>query len=317
MQIIFLGTGAGSPSPQRNVAAIALRPTQRSDAWLFDCGEATQHQIMQSTITLAQVRRIFISHLHGDHVFGLPGFLATRGLSGVRSPIDIYGPKGTRAYLEGVLAATSTWTPFEMRMHDIEPGHVLDDGGIRVRCARLEHGIESLGYRVDEPDELGHFDAARAAQLGVPPGPLFGRLKSGEDVTLDDGTLVKPDGLVGPPLRGRSFTYCSDTSYCRSAVELALGCDVLVHEATFASFDVGVADLSGHSTAATAARVAAEAGAEQLVLTHISGRYSPGSPIEVGQLLNEAIAIFANTVAAEDFMTIDVARRGDLREPIR
>src|SRR5688572_23047499 len=152
MQLTFLGTGAGAPSPGRNVAAVALRLPQRSDVWLFDCGEATQHQFMRSPASMAQVRRIFISHLHGDHVFGLPGFLATRGLGGVRTPLDIYGPSGTRAFLDSVIAATSTWIPFPFAVHDIEPGEILDDAGFRVRCARLVHGIESLGYRVDEPD---------------------------------------------------------------------------------------------------------------------------------------------------------------------
>ena len=308
MQITFLGTGAGIPSTRRNVAAMALRLSQRSELWLFDCGEATQHRFMTSAVSMGQVTRIFISHLHGDHVFGLPGFLATRGLGGLRTPLDVYGPPGLRAMLEGVLAATSTWVPYPLRIHEIEPGEVLDDRGVRVRCASLLHGVQCLGYRVSEPDEPGRFDPARAAAQGIPAGPLFGRLKRGETIDLD-GRIITPEGLVGPPLPGRSVVYCTDTAYSEAAVALAERCDLLVHEATFASADAAIADVSGHSTAATAARVASEAGARRLVLTHIRARYAPEQPIGLDDLLTEARAIFAATDLADDGMNVEVERR--------
>jgi ribonuclease Z len=308
MQIIFLGTGAGVPSPRRNVAAVVLRLSQRSDIWLFDCGEATQHRFMTGPVSMGSVRRIFISHLHGDHVFGLPGFLATRGLGGIRTPIDIYGPAGLRTFLEGVLASTTTWVPYPLAIHEVAPGVILDDDGVTVRCAELVHGVPCLGYRVDEPSMPGRFDVERARDLGVPPGPLSGRLKRGETVTLDDGRTVSPEGIVGPPISGRSIAYCTDTSYCAGAVELAAGCDLLMHEATFAAADAAIADASGHSTAATAARVAGEAGARRLVLTHISSRYGRDNPIDVPDLVAEARAIFPHTEAAEDMMVVDVER---------
>ena len=306
MQLTFLGTGAGAPSPQRNVAAVALRLPQRSEVWLFDCGEATQHRLMASPVSIGQITRIFISHLHGDHVFGLPGLLATRGLGGLRTPIDIYGPRGLRAFLDGVLSTTTTWVPYPLGIHEVEPGDIFDDGGFRVRCAPLVHGVECLGYRVDEHTLPGRLDADRAAELGVPNGPLLGRLKRGESVELADGTLVSSDDVVGPPIRGRSVVYCTDTSYTSHAVELARDCDLLVHEATFAECDADIADDSGHSTASTAARVAAEAGAARLVLTHISARYGPAGSTDVSTLEAEARAIFPETVAADEMMTVDI-----------
>jgi ribonuclease Z len=308
MQITFLGTGAGIPSLRRNVAAMALRLPQRSDLWLFDCGEATQHRFMASPVSMGQVRRIFISHLHGDHVFGLPGFLATRGLGGLRTPVDVYGPKGIGAFVDAALTATSTWVPYELTIHEIAPGDVIDDDGFTVRCAALAHGVPCLGYRVDEPQQTGRFDVERAAELGVPPGPLFGALKRGESVTLDDGRTIAPEGLVGAPIVGRSVAYCTDTSYTTAAVDLARGCDLLVHEATFAESEAEVADASGHSTAATAARVAREAGAKHLVLTHISSRYARENAVDVPDLLAEARAIFPATDVAEDMMVVEVER---------
>jgi ribonuclease Z len=309
MHVTFLGTGAGVPTPRRNVAAVALRLPQSSETWLFDCGEGTQHRFMRSSASMGQVTRIFISHLHGDHVFGLPGLLATRGLSGLRSPVEIYGPRGIRTFLEGALASTSTWIPYPLTIAEVVPGRVLADGELVVTCAALRHGVQCLGYRVDERDHVGHFDAERASALGVPEGPLFGRLKRGEAVTLEDGRIVTPEHLVGPPIRGRSVVYCTDTAYSENAVELARDCDLLIHEATFADADEEIAEPSGHSTARGAARVASESGARRLVLTHISSRYAPDNPVDVPELLAEACAVFPATEIAEDLMTIDVARR--------
>lgn len=185
MELIFLGTGAGAPTPQRNVAAVVLRLPQRPDLWLFDCGEATQHRFMASPVSMARVRRIFLSHLHGDHVFGLPGFIATRGMGGVMTSLDVYGPVGTRALVETVLAATSTWVPYPLTIHEIQPGVILDDGAFSVRCAAQSHGIPCFAYRVDEQDQAGHLDAARAHERGVPAGPMLGELKRGQSVRHD------------------------------------------------------------------------------------------------------------------------------------
>lgn len=308
MQLHFLGTGAGIPSPRRNVAAVALRLSQRPDVWLFDCGEATQHRFMASSVSMGQLTRVFISHLHGDHVFGLPGLIASRGLGGLRTPLSIFGPPGIKAFLDQVLASTTTWVPYELTVHEVEPGLILDDGGFTVHCAKLEHGVTCMGYRVAEPDQPGRFDVARAAELGIAPGPIYGRLKNGEAVELEDGRIITPDRLVGPPLPGRSVVYCTDTAYSEAAVALAERGDLLVHEATFAEQEAAIADASGHSTATTAARVATEARVRRLLLTHISARYAPGNPIELCDLLAEARQLFPATDLAEDGMTVDVER---------
>jgi ribonuclease Z len=308
MLLTFLGTSAAAPTRTRNMSALALRLPERAEVWLFDCGEATQHQIMRSELKASQIRRIFITHLHGDHLFGLPGLLATRGQGGEVDRIDLYGPAGLDDYLQAVLRYSHTRLPYEVGVHTVCDGQVHDDGRFAVRCAPLEHRVPAFGYRVSEHDRAGAFDAAQAAALGIPAGPLYGRLKHGERITLPDGRQLEGRALVGPPERGRSLAYCSDTTYSRRSVELASAVDLLVHEATFAERDAELAQLSGHSTASGAARVAREAGVGRLVLTHFSARYATDDQIGFDALLAEARAIFPATELAADFLTVEIPR---------
>jgi ribonuclease Z len=305
MEITFLGTGAGVPTPARNVASLALRLPQRPETWLFDCGEGTQHRLLASTVGIGKLRRIFITHLHGDHLFGLPGLLATCGMAGSARPVEVYGPDGIVSFLRTVLDITGTQLPYELAIHTVHEGTVLEDDDLTVTARRLEHRIETYGYRVTERDRPGRLDAARALALGVPDGPMLAQLKRGETIVLADGTVVDGRTLCGAPEPGRSFAYCSDTAYARSAVELARGADLLIHEATFAEDHREIAEASGHATAAMAARTAAEAGAAHLLLTHISSRYGAGEL----RLLDEARAIFPAAELAYDLMTIEIPRK--------
>jgi ribonuclease Z len=223
-------------------------------------------------------------------------------------PIDVYGPPGLDGYLGAALGFPPARLPFPLAVHEVTPGLLFDDGGVRVRCLPLAHRVPSFGYRLDEHDRPGHFDAARAAALGVPPGPLYGRLQRGERVRLEDGRTVDGAGLSGPPEPGRSLAYCTDTIYHQRSVELARRVDLLVHEATFATPDAELARVSGHSTAAEAARIAREAEVGRLVLTHFSSRYGgPGSP-GAQLLLAEARAIFPDTTLAADFLQLEIPR---------
>lgn len=273
IRIVFLGTSAAAPSRTRNVSSVAVQIDGR--VLLFDCGEGTQHQLLRAPVRSGALASIHLSHLHGDHVYGLPGLLATLSLNGRTEPLSIFGPEGTREYLEGVLRTTHHHPSFEIRFQS-----TLD-------FAPLEHSVPCFGYRIVERDHPGKFDPVKAEALGFRPGPDFARLAREQDPRV-----------VGPPRPGRRIVYCTDTRPCAAAIELARGADVLIHEATYGEELADEAHARFHSTAAGAARVAAEAGVGQLILTHFSTRYADVTP-----LLAEAQAIFPNTVAAEDIAT--------------
>jgi ribonuclease Z len=311
VQVTFLGTSSGVPTRGRNVSAVALRLPQRSELWLFDCGEATQHQFLRSDLRVSQLRRIFITHMHGDHVFGLPGLLASLGLAGTCPGIDLYGPDPLRDYLEGILRTSSTRIGYPLRTHRVrkaaESGTVLfEDEELQVRCAPLTHRVPAFAYRVDQKPRAGRFDIERARQLGIPAGPIYAELKAGRTVTLEDGRIINGASLTGPERPGASVVYCTDTVFCEAAVALAQGADLLIHESTFSHGEAELAIARQHSTSTMAAQTAREAGVRQLVLTHLSPRYMPGNPQCPDDLLTEARAIFAETILAKDFLSLDV-----------
>lgn len=309
MQITFLGTSAGIPARSRNVSCVALRLPQRGEVWLFDCGEGTQHQLLKSDIRLSQITRIFITHLHGDHIFGLIGLLATAGMAGHLRGVDLYGPPGLDQYVREVMRLTGTHLPYPVEVHTVQEGEIHEDDLFFVRCLRLKHRVQTFGYCVVEQDQPGHFDVEKAAALGLPAGPLYGRLKRGESIRLPDGRQVDGKDLCGPKQRGRRVAYCTDTIYCRNAVELARDADVLIHEATFALADEELAHRALHSTTLMAAQVALEASVRQLIITHFSPRYARGNPVEFDDLLSEARSLFPQTLMAHDFLTFEVPRR--------
>jgi ribonuclease Z len=311
VQVTFLGTSSGVPTRGRNVSAVALRVPQRSELWLFDCGEATQHQFLRSELRVSQLSRIFITHMHGDHVFGLPGLLASLGLAGTCSGVDLYGPDPLRDFLEGVLRTSSTRIGYPLRTHRVKEAArsgvlLLDDGDLTVRCAPLTHRVPAYAYRVDQKPRPGRFDVERAQALGIPPGPIYAELKAGRSVTLDDGRVINGASLCGPERPGTSVVYCTDTVFCEAAVELAAGADLLIHESTFSHGEAELAIARQHSTSTMAAQTALAAGVKQLVLTHLSPRYMPGNPMTPDDLLAEAQTIFAPTCLARDFLSIDV-----------
>ena len=311
LQVTFLGTSSGIPTRSRNVSSVALRLPQRSELWLFDCGEATQHQFLRSQLRVSQLKRIFITHMHGDHIFGLPGLLASLGLAGTCAGIDLYGPELLRDYLEGVLRCSSTRISYPLRTHRVrgpaETGVlVFEDEDLTVRCAPLHHRVPAYAYRVDQKPRPGRFDVERARALGIAPGPIYAQLKAGRTVTLDNGRVIRGETLCGPARPGCSVVYCTDTVYCEAAVELARGADLLIHESTFAHQEAELAIQRQHSTSTMAAQTAQRAEVKQLVLTHLSPRYMPGNPMTPDDLLAEARAIFPQTIVARDFLSLDV-----------
>ncbi len=310
MEITFLGTSSGVPTRSRNVSSIALRLPQRAEVWLFDCGEGTQHQLLRSDVKISQLTRIFITHLHGDHIFGLMGLLASCGLAGVGQSIELYGPPGLADYLKACSKYSHTHLANRIQVNTIQSDGVLyEDEEFQVSCGLLKHRIPAYGYRVEEKDRPGRFRVEEAQSLGIPSGPLYGKLKKGETVTLPDGRRIRGSDLCDPMEPGRKFAYCTDTVFCEGAIALAQGVDLLVHEATFAHQDAEMAFERLHSTSTMAAQVALLAGVKQLIMTHFSPRYAPGNPLQLDDLLAEAQSIFPATMLAKDFFCYEIRRQ--------
>ncbi len=308
MQITFLGTSSGVPTRARNVSSIALRLPQRAELWLFDCGEGTQHQFLRSDLKVSQITRIFITHLHGDHIFGLAGLLASCGLAGNVERVELYGPPGLEDYLKASFRYSQTHISYPVKVYENQPGIIYEDDEYTVSCGYLKHRVTAFGYRVTEKDKPGRFNVEKAKALGIPPGPIYAKLKQGAVVELPDGRMIKGADLCGEIQAGRKFVYCTDTVYCDGAIELAQEADVLIHEATFAHQDAELAFQRLHSTSTMAAQVALAAGVKQLIMTHFSPRYAPGNSIVLDDLLSEARAIFPKTKMAYDFFSYEIPK---------
>jgi ribonuclease Z len=314
MKITFLGTSSATPTRRRNVSALAFQPEQRSEWWLFDCGEGTQHQVLRSSFTLPKLRNIFITHLHGDHCFGLMGLLASRALQGAPEPLDLYGPRGIEDLINAVRKTCGLYLPYALTIHQIPgPGIVYEDDEYVVRGVEVVHAGQTISYIIDEKPQAGRFRIEEAQRLNIPPGPLYGKLKKGEKVRLDDGREIDGATLVDPPRVGRKVVLMSDSCDSSAAVPLAQDADFVVHEATYlGSTDAAQAKEHRHSTAADAGRFAAAIHARKLAITHISARYEQPDPEakSVKDLVAEAKSVFSGEVcAAEDFLTVDVPRR--------
>ena len=292
LSLFFAGTGGSVPSPRRGLPAILVR--RGADRLLFDCGEGTQRQLMRS-IGLADLDCVFITHFHADHWLGLPGMLKSFGLREREQPFAVYGPKGLGQLMDEAHFIYGR-LPYELRVEELDPGETVAFDGFEVATVPVSHrNNNAYGYAIVEQSRPGHLDPALAEQLGVTPGPDFGRLTRGETVAG-----VTPEQVMGPTREGRKIVISGDTSPCELLTIAAHEADVLVHESTFAEEDAERAHQTGHSTARQAALVARDAQARLLALTHISTRY-PG-----GDLREEARSVFANTEAPRDFDTIDV-----------
>lgn len=304
MDVFFLGTGAGVPAKLRNVTSIALKLLEeRGAVWLFDCGEATQHQILHTSIKPRRIEKIFITHLHGDHIYGLPGLLSSRSFQGGDSLVTVYGPPGIKEYIEVSLKISKSYLKYPIEIVELEEGIIFEDDQFIVEARLLEHGIPSYGYRITEKDRPGTLLADKLQAAGVKPGPDYRKIKNGEEVILDNGTVIDPAEFVGPPQKGRIISILGDTRVCQNAQLLGHNADLLVHEATFSAGEESLAHEYFHSTTLQAAETALNADAKKLCLTHISSRYDRN---DWQQLEAEAKTIFANTVISEDFMEITV-----------
>ncbi|WP_153732891.1 ribonuclease Z [Sporosarcina obsidiansis] len=311
MDIEFLGTGAGMPSKQRNTSSLVLDLTDENrENWLFDCGEATQHQMLYSSIKPRKITKIFITHLHGDHIFGLPGFLSSRAFLGGETPVDIYGPAGLKEWLLHTYRITGTHLQYELNIHEVSEGLIMESDQFRVYAKEVQHVVKSYGYRIEQKDLPGTLLIDRAIEQGVPKGPLLQRLKEGQDIQLDNGNTVYSRDVTSERKKGFVITVIGDTSYCQSSIELARDADILIHEATFSQQYAQGAREFGHSTIKDAAEIAKEANVRNLLVNHISARFLPS---EMSGFLAEGVAIFPHISIAEDFMRFQW-KHGQLNE---
>jgi ribonuclease Z len=307
MRVIPLGTSSGKPTIKRNVSALAVA---REGEWLlFDCGEGTQTQIIRAGLNPTRLAAIFITHLHGDHFNGLPGLLSTMGMNNHNRELTLVAPAGIREYLDTLARLKILFINYPLQIREIDKDElaagqltpVFETAQYVVSTCALNHRIFASGFRVDEKPRPGRFHLERARELGVPTGPLFRQLQSGQAVELENGKIIQPSDVLGPERPGKSVTYCLDTRPCEAGKLLARDVDLLVHEATYTEEYLEEAQNYGHSTAAQAATIAREANARSLLLTHFSTRYPDVTP-----LLLEAQAIFAETRTAQDLMEIEV-----------
>ena len=307
MELQFLGTGAGVPAKMRNVSSIALKLLdERNEIWLFDCGEATQQQILNTTIRPGKIKKIFITHLHGDHIFGLPGLLTSRSFQGGEDELIVYGPKGIKRFIDASISVSYSKLSYPLKVIEFEEDGVLfSDQQFKVEAMKLEHGIPSYGFRITEADQIGELKADELKALGVPFGPVFGRLKRGEVVTLEDGRVIDGKDYVSEDIKGRIVVICGDTRFTPKSITLAQNANVLVHEATYEADKEKTARQHFHSTSKQAATIALEANVQQLYLTHISARYLGH---QVSQLEQEARKVFPKTKVVKDFDTFTIGR---------
>ncbi len=299
LSVTLLGTGAAIPSVDRNVAALAVQ--REGETILFDCGEGTQRQMMRYGVSFA-FREIFFTHYHADHVLGVTGLLRTMGLQDRTAPVTLYGPRGAQRILGAAVELGIERNRFDVQIVELRAGQTLPRGDYDILAFATDHRADTVGYAVAEHARLGRFDPDRARELGIPEGPLWGRVHKGEAIELPDGRRIEPAQLVGEARHGRKLVYTGDTRPCATVVEAAAGADLLVHEATFGEDERERAVETGHSTAAQAAEVARQAGVRRLVLTHVSPRYTRDAP----ELLAEAKAVFPETVVGRDGLMLDV-----------
>jgi len=304
MELTFLGTSSAVPSKYRNHPAIALKAF--GEIMLFDCGEGTQRQLSNVKISPMKIDKIFISHLHGDHILGLPGLIQSMGFRGrlPDNPLHIYGPVGLLDVKEAIFNLGYFVIDFPIIIHEIDNNGteiqtLVETEEYAIECIKTRHNVANISYSIYEKKKP-RFLREKAIELGVKPGPDFGKLHRGNEIVLD-GKIIKPEEVLGPPRNGSKIVYSGDTVACEEIIELSKNADILIHEATYEDKDNEKAINNSHSTSSQVAEIAKQANVSKLILTHISTRYT-----NVDNLKKEALNIFENTEIAHDFMTIDI-----------
>ena len=300
LRVIFLGTAGSVPTHQRGLPAIAIR--RKNELLLFDCGEGVQRQMIEAGVGFHRKTKVFVTHMHGDHMLGLPGLFQTMSLMDREKKLEVYGPEGIIAFVEAIKQTVHFSLTFPIEVYEIkEAGLVCEEREYEVHATWANHMTPSLAYALIEKPRPGRFHPEKAKHLGVPEGPLWSKLQSGSAVKLSDGRIIRPEEVLGSPRPGRKIVYTGDTRPAENLVKFAENADLLIHDATFDDELLERAHEDGHSTPSQAAEAAKKARAKWLVLTHISARYKDSS-----LLLDQARKVFSHVDIAEDFMKIDL-----------
>lgn len=299
LRATFLGTGGSVPTPHRNPSATLIN--RNGEVLLFDCGEGTQRQMMKGKTGIGKLTSVYITHFHADHFMGIPGLVQTLSLQGRNEPLEIYGPHRSEEFIGKILSAGYFRSKFEVRVKSLKPGDVIRRKEYEIRAIKTEHTVPSIGYVLEEYPRRGKFNREKAIELGVPPGPLFSKLHSGEPVVVKE-RRINPEEVVGPPRKGRKIVYTGDTRPTEEIAEESTNADLLIHDGTLSEEMKNWALETKHSTVSEAAEIARHVNVRKLVLTHISSRYAN----KVDMLEKEARQIFEDSTIAEEFMTIDV-----------
>ncbi|MCX6665877.1 MAG: ribonuclease Z [Euryarchaeota archaeon] len=299
LSIIFLGTGGSWPTVKRNVSSVAVK--REGEIILFDCGEGTQRQFQKSTQSYMQISKVFLTHFHGDHFLGLPGLIQTMQLNDRNKPLYVYGSRGVEKLISQLLSLGYFKPAYEVIVQEVSDGDVLEFGEYCVRVFRVDHNVPAVGYVLEEHMRPGRFDKPHALELGIPEGPLFGKLQRGETVILKNGRKITPEMVLGHLRKGRKIVISGDTKPCERLIQFSQDADVLIHDATFHSELEDIAREYGHTTARQAAEIAKTAKVETLFLTHISPRY-----LDYHVLEKDAQAVFEHSFVPKDFQEVEI-----------
>lgn len=300
LHVIFLGTGGSVPTVERSLPAMLVQ--RQGEQLMFDCGEGVQRQMVKAKVGFHKKIKIFVSHMHGDHVLGLPGLLQTMTLLDRQRKLEVYGPEGIKQFLESVRESLQFGLTFPVEIHEVyDAGVVCEEKEYKVEAVWSNHVVSGLAYAFVEKLRPGKFYPEKAMVLGVPEGELWSKLQHGDKIKLADGRVVRPKDVMGLPRKGRKIVYSGDTRPFKDFVKFAAGADLVVHEATFDDSLSEKAEVDGHSTPSQAGQQAKKAKAKKLVLNHISARYA-----DAELLLEQAQKVFKETLVAEDFMVLEL-----------
>ena len=300
LEVVFLGTAASVPTVDRALPSVVVK--RGNEIIMFDCGEGAQRQMIRARVGFHKKMKILVSHMHGDHVLGLPGVLQTMSLLDRSRELEVYGPVGIKAFVRAIQRTVQFVLTFPLEIHEIKSeGVIYDEEEYQIKATRTSHVIPSIGYALIEKPRPGRFDTEKAKTLGVPEGPLWSLLQHGQKVRGPSGKMISPNRVVGASRPGRKIVYSGDTRPTDRLVRLAQNADLLIHEATLSDELLERAEEDGHSTPSQAAEIAKRALIKTLVLTHVSSRYKA-----TNELLQQAKNIFPNVEVATDFMKLEL-----------